>query len=265
MTEQTAQEPNGSTEHTENGIEPNENLDAQASESGVQGSENRDEHKQSAQGRINQLYGKSKHLERELEAREARIAELEAANKPQAQTPTLESFDYDEDKYQSALIEHKAAEIVDSRFAQQEQTRVAEQQKVKQAELVGNFNKASEAYAAENPEFSRLQNEAYQAGIINAIPEGIQNAIAANPKGPKMLHALLQDPTKIDALVNSDPYTAGMHLANLESSVSVKTVSSAPQPIQTLGDGDAVSGTASASDLSKMTAEQYYAHRMKNK
>ena len=54
MTEQTAQEPNGSTEHTENGIEPNENLDTQASESGVQGSENRDEHKQSAQGRINQ-------------------------------------------------------------------------------------------------------------------------------------------------------------------------------------------------------------------
>jgi len=264
MTEQTAPESNDSTT-TENGIEPNENLDTQASESGVQGSDNREDHKQSAQGRINQLYGKSKHLERELAARDAELAELKAANQPKPATPTLEAFDYDDDKYQSALIEHKAAELIDSRFAQQEQARVAQQEKAKQAELVSNFNKASEAYGADNPEFVRLQNEAYQAGIINAIPEGIQNAIAANPNGPKMLHALLQDPTRIDALSSANPYEAGAQLASLESSVVAKAVSTAPEPVKTLGDGDAVAGNVSSSDLSKMTAEQYYAHRMKNK
>lgn len=264
MTEQTAPELNGST-NTENGIEPNENLNAQASDSGEQGSENRDEQKQSAQGRINQLYGKSKHLERELAARDAELAELKAANEPKPVIPTLEAFDYDDDKYQSALIEHKAAELIDSRFAQQEQARVAQQEKAKQAELVSNYNKASEAYGASNPEFLRLQNEAYQTGIINAIPEGIQNAIAANPNGPKMLHALLQDPTRIDAIINVNPYEAGAQLAALENSVAVKTVSSAPKPIKTLGDGDAVSGSVSSSDMSKMTAEQYYAYRMKNK
>lgn len=264
MTEQTAPESIDSNT-TENGTEPNENLETQASDSGGQESNSREEQKQSAQGRINQLYGKSKHLERELESREARIAELEAANKPPVVAPTLEAFDYDDDKYQSALIEHKAGEIVNQRFAQIEQDKTANQVKAKQQEVIANFNTASEAYAVSNPEYTRLQNDAYQAGVINAIPEGVQNAIAADPDGPKMLHALLQDPVKIEALRTSDPYTAGMHLASLKQSVVAKTVSSAPSPVNTLGDGDKVSGSVAPSDLSKMTAEQYYAHRMKNK
>ena len=91
----------------------------------------------------------------------------------------------------------------------------------------------------------------------------IQNAIAADENGPKMLHALLKDPMQVEQMRTASPVVAGMMLQNLQSSVSVKTVSEAPEPIKTL-DGSSTGGREPTKEqLSKMSADEYYAHRMR--
>ena len=161
--------------------------------------------------------------------------------------PTLEAFDYDEDKFQDAKIKHQVAQEV-SKFRQESE--------VNQAETVRNQASA---------EFARKVKEANIEGYAEAIgnlvesapiPSEVLTMIQQDEKGPELAYYLATNLDIASEIAEATPMQAALKLGKISARLAAqpkKKLTKAPKPVETAG-----SGGGSGKSMEDMTMDEIY-------
>jgi len=189
------------------------------------------------QARINKKHWEMMEAKREAEALRLQIEEfkksqpvIQDGQAPKLDNFKLEDYGYDESArlaaYTESLTDYKL-----SNFTQSQQARQVEQvNQQRQQELTNKFLKEVETYASQHP--------TYFQDALN-LPLMPQNKLdLLRSQGAKMVHYLARNPEIANEYVNSDLATAGFKLgqiaARLSSTQTKKTITSAPEPVETI-------------------------------
>lgn len=206
--------------------------------------------------RFNEVYYQKKRAEKELEQlraqQHAQQPKIDDSNKPK-----LADFDYDEEKFNDALLDWKLEQR--DKIARQRQ-HMAEQEK----KFTG-FRTKQEAYIQKNPGYAQLAHQADAAGI--EFNEALANMIMGSETGVQIHHHLLSNPAKLEQLNRADPMTAMREIVRLEANFNrqkPKPISKTPDPITT-SQGGAADPKPSNERLAKMSPAEYYEYRMAQK
>ena len=206
---------------------------------------------------FNKLYFKLKQAERDLAAKDTTPEPVKAPTEAKPEL-TLEQFDFDDDAYNHALIERKAGEMVEKKFAdmQSQQTQQTQADALKQAG--DKFNEKAVAYAATNPGY----NDAITAAGAVQYPPPVNEVLMTSEFGPQLDHQLLANPALLQEISTMTPTQAIMRMGQLEATLQTNInqkpqVSSAPAPIENVtGASRATSNYAIDENLSM---EEYFA------
>lgn len=181
----------------------------------------------------------------ELTARERRIAELEAdrqAKQPEVapqNTPTLEQFGFDADKYQAALYQHLTetvgAKVRDEVLGEIKQTEAQR----KHQETYSSWEKRQAEFVKSNPD--------YVDKVINArslpISSEIQAELMQMDDGPQIAYYLVENREKAAAIAKLPPAAQMRELgriqAQFDSKKTAPPVSKAPSPVPKVDATDA--------------------------
>jgi len=208
------------------------------------------------QDEFNKVYFQRKQAERDKEALQQKVAELEArpteAPKPEVTEPTLEGHDYNDDTYNAALIDFKVKQGVSdaiSTFTQTQNQATAQQAK---AQLSQQFDSKAAEYASSNPEYMKALEAAGNVQYSGAVNEVLLNS----DNGPQLDHYLLSNPQKADEINRMSTVQVAMALAKVAVTFETKPqLSDAPAPIDVEGGG----GGAVVQDLNdpNLSMEDY--------
>lgn len=202
------------------------------------------------QKRINQLTREKYEAQRRAQETEQRLQQLEAQAQqaPAAvadDAPTLEKFDYDEEKYQAALVQHQVAKQMQQlQQQQQQQVQLAEQQK-----QVQSYNDRVNAFAADKPDFTDsvanmpLQNSAAIEGIM------------ALENGPAVAYHLSKNLDVVDNLNRMSPVQAAIEIGKIEAKLSATPApktTKAPDPIEPVASGGTVSKSVAEMSVAEL-------------
>jgi hypothetical protein len=189
------------------------------------------------QARINKKHWEMMEAKREAEALRLQIEQYKKAQPviqdgqaPKLDNFKLEDYGYDESArlaaYTESLTDYKL-----SNFTQVQQARQQEQiNQQRQVELSNKFLTEVETYASKNPSY-------YQE--VESLPLMPQDKLdLLRSQGAKMVHYLARNPDIANDFVNSDIATAGFKLgmiaSKLNSTQTKKTITSAPEPVETI-------------------------------
>jgi len=180
------------------------------------------------QKRINKVTADKWEATRRAEAAEAKLAEMQqASTEKQNAEPTLKDFDYDEQAYNSALIEHK----VDLRIKASASTSKEEERKRDNERLLKDFDKKAVKYAELKPDF---------ADVISKVPTlqpAVLQAVMSEQNGPELAYFLGNHLDIADSIANMNPVAAAVEVGKLSMKlaepIKIKP-SSAPEPISGL-------------------------------
>lgn len=192
------------------------------------------------QKRINQLTWEKHEAERKWKAKyeqlEAQINQ-QAPAPTEAARPTLAQFDYDEDKYQEALIDFK----VEQRMA----TTPAPEQPVQPDPAAVQWAAKQGEYASGNAEYVQLAT-----AMPNAVnSKAVEQFIIASEGGPKLHHHLLSNYAELSRIQSLPEWQQGAELAKLETTlnqVKPKAKSLAPEPVKPIVTGTPTAGSSSS-------------------
>lgn len=206
--------------------------------------------------RFNEVYYQKKRAEKELEQlraqQQAQQPKIDDSNKPK-----LADFDYDEEKFNDALLDWK--------LEQRDKIASQRQQMAEQEKKFTGFRTKQEAYIQKNPGYAQLAHQADAAGI--EFNEALANMIMGSEAGVQIHHHLLSNPAKLEQLNRADPMAAMREIVRLESNFGrqkPKPISKTPDPIST-SQGGAVDSKPSNERLAKMSPSEYYEYRMSQK
>ena len=194
------------------------------------------------QAAFNHQYGVTKQLERDVAARDAKIAELEQSKQPE-KPPELGEFpleyDFDtEEEFNTAKQNFVANVQANERFkANLETGQTTQQQNKKRArqQQQERFNKDMISYTESARRNNIKPAELQQAAdAVNSygMTEDLSLAILADPDGPLITKYLAANPVEVSNLVNMNPYAAGAHLNELKAKAAAlkPKQSNTPQP-----------------------------------
>lgn len=188
-------------------------------------------------------------------------ARLDEQSKPQETgEPKRENFASD-DAFLKAFIRHEAKqELEQGRKAERD----AQQGKEKQQQATVGSEKVAKAWAEREASFQTATKD-YEAVVAPFADEELQHlshdarmAIVESDVGPALLYHLAKNPDEADRIADLSPTRQIAELGKLEAKVSMpaKKTTSAPAPASTT-----TGGRTASKDLSKMTQDEYEAHR----
>jgi len=155
-----------------------------------------------------------------------------------AQEPTLEGFDYDDQKYQQALIDHR----IQKGLSEYDQRRNEQRQADDNKKVVADF---SQRVAKANIDGYQEAVESLNQSV--ALPNNILDVIVRAENGPELAFYLGKNLDVADEVANSPLgiMRLGEISANLKSGAKQKTeLPSAPNPVNPLqGGGSSVEKT----------------------
>lgn len=193
------------------------------------------------QKRINKITAEKYEQKRRADELEAKLKEQEAAKQPlPVDAPQLEDFEYDDAKYQAALVQYEVQKALQAKeeAARQQQAEQARQQ------VAAEFTRKESEYLAEHPEYA---NEVANLPFFN--PETL-NAIYE--LGPKVSHYLAKNLDVANEIAIASPIMAAVKLGQISTGLSADTKkvkpSTAPEPVKTIAGGATV--TKSPEDMS---------------
>lgn len=185
------------------------------------------------QKRINKLVGQRSQAERERDEARDRIKELEATQTSTA--PTLESFDYDEDKHRSALIQHEVQQSIKSHNQEQQQASAQQQHK----QVVDDFQAKGEEFAKANPKYWDNLN------AIPTLPAETLGTVMRHESGIELANYLGEHLDVATDIANMSPYDAAVKIGVLSTELGkAKEIkpSAAPDPIEPIKSGGSLTG-----------------------
>lgn len=173
-------------------------------------------------------------LQKRIDALES-AKEKEYLKKPKLDDPDI---DYDEDAFEKANRDFEIKQGVQDELASQSANAKAEQQKVESEKAVNTFNERVKALG--RADFDE------KANAVPNLPAGVADAIMQSELGAEMVYHLgsPENAEKAEALANMTPALAMMELGKLSAQLSAKPeikTSAAPEPIETLKSGSALS------------------------
>lgn len=174
----------------------------------------------------------------QLRQAQRELAEARKGHAPQkievGERPTLESCDYDEDRYNEQLDAWRDRKGQADK-QQAEMDRAAEVE----AKVWGERHTAYAAAKAKLPtDFAAAEQE-----VQTGLPIPHQNILLMSERSAALVYALGKDPAKLDALSKLDPIRAAMMIGKLEDKITMakRTV---PQPERQVSGNARLSDTA---------------------
>jgi len=206
--------------------------------------------------RFNEVYYQKKKAEKELEQLRAQQVQQQPVV-DESTKPRLADYDYDEEKFNDALLDWKLEQR--DKLAQQRQAMAEQQQKF------SGFRNKQEAYIQKHPDYANLAHQADAAGI--EFNESLADIIMGSDAGVQIHHHLLANPAKLEQLNRAHPMVAMREIVRLENNFNrqkPKPISKTPDPITT-SQGGAADPKPSNERLAKMSPAEYYEYRMAQK
>lgn len=198
------------------------------------------------QKRINKVTADKYAEKRRADELQKRLEELEAS-KVQTSTgeaPKLENFDYDQDAYQAALIEHKVKAALAENNAKQSQEAISAQAQEASKTYEGLVNELGK------DDFFEVANN------IPTLDQGLVAELMSTKEGVEMIYHMGTHLDVADKISNMQPMAAMAELGRLSASLSaqpqIKT-SAAPDPIEPLSSGGSLN-----KDVGEMSMEEIY-------
>ena len=149
-----------------------------------------------------------------------------------AKKPTLEDYDHDDEAYNAANIEYQVGKAVQKETDKLQQNAA----NAKQAVIQSDFN--DRITAINKADFDEVAN------AVPQLPPGVADALMQSENGPELIYHLGTHLDQADKLAGMTPTAAIMELGKLSVSMNAaptKKTSAAPEPIQTLNSGGAIS------------------------
>lgn len=186
------------------------------------------------QNRINKVTAQKHEFRLRAERAEKELEKLRNQSTP-TEAPRLEDFDYDDERYQVALIDYKVGqetarirEELRKERTQSEQQRVAREweRRVQEANI---------------PDYGPTVQT-----LIDSVPlpPHIVAAVQNDEKGPELAYYLAKHLDMADRIVSMDPVSAGVELGRISarlSAVKPKLTTKAPPPVKPVKAGGAKS------------------------
>ncbi len=186
------------------------------------------------QKRINKVTADKHEERRQKEALQKRVDELEAAQPLSVvgTAPKLEDFDFDQDKFNEALIDHKVNNAI-----------AANQVKQDTDNRNAQANQASKDF---NSLVSELGKEDFYevAGKIPALDQALVSELMSTKEGVEMIYHLGGHLDLADKIAGMSPLQAMGELGRISVNMAAKPevkLSAAPDPIEPLNSGGSVS------------------------
>lgn len=213
------------------------------------------------QRKINKLTKRSAEAERRAQELERELEQMRQQSPPKSEPaqakPTLEQFDYDQDKYLEALadyrLEHKISEL--------RQQSEKQQREEKQRERARILEERAEAFMAEHPDFLEVvQNPDL------SITELMAEAVSETDDPPAVAYYLGQNPDEALSISQMSPVAAARAIGRIEAKLGQpgqppKRTTKAPPPVTTLQ-----SSAPIKRDLSELKSmDEYVAERKRQR
>lgn len=206
------------------------------------------------QKKINKLTGKVYAEKNRADAAEARLRELEQQNVPvQTGPPKLEDFDYDEDQYQNAVIQHQVQAELRKRDIENQNRTIAQEREARNREFNQRVNE------------SGIPQDEYLESIGNIrdsqipISADLVDAMQMDANGPHVTKYLGDNLDVLDKIANMPPVQAALEIGKISANIAVnrtKKTTNAPDPVQTAGGNSAsMSKKAEDMDMSEIMAD----------
>lgn len=199
-----------------------------------------DKIRQSMQKRIDRQTAASKAREENFRRLETELNELRA-NAPKADSePKQEDFD-NYDKWQEAVIDHRAKLKADETLATQKESELKDAQQRQAAEVQKEFIAKETTFRAATPDYDRVAKEAVQTmtelGAAGANISLLRDVVMQFDNPPELIYELGKDTNLIEDLVNLPLLKIMRELVKLESALqgTKEEPKQAPKPIKPLG------------------------------
>jgi hypothetical protein len=181
--------------------------------------------------RFNEVYGKLKSLERELESKK------QAPQEP-SREPKLEDFDYDDQKYNEALVEHRVNQRLAAKTHEQ-QLEAAKQQAIQQelSELENEikFESREDSVRTKHPDYDTI---ARNPNLVSKYPRAMIRSIEASEYGPQIAYELGKNEAVALKIASLSPARIGFEIGQIHQRIKensskppVARVTKAPPPI----------------------------------
>lgn len=199
------------------------------------------------QKRINKITADKYAEKRRADELEAKLKALEAS-KAQApmEAPQLENFDYDEGKYQEALIEYRVQKALQT---QQELT-IKQQQEQARQKVINDFTAKEAEYLSQHPEYKEevAKLPVFNKETLNAIFE----------LGPQVSHYLAKHLDIASEVASVSPTMAAVRLGQISMGLTADSKkikpSAAPEPVKTIAGGASISKSQEEMSMDEIMA-----------
>ena len=201
------------------------------------------------QKRINKITA-DRHAEtRRADALQAKLDAVNASSaEPLGDAPQLENYDYDDAKYQEALIDYKINKRDQAASKRYRETQAQNEQEA----IAADFTQKAEVYAQTAPDYFETLNN------IPLLPNETLNTLMQMDNGPQMAHYLGKHADVASQIASLPPMQAAMRLGEIRMTLANKTKSikpsAAPAPVTTL-----TSGSSQVKDIGAMTMAEIMA------
>lgn len=179
--------------------------------------------------RFKQIYAQKKQQEREIAELKQKLQNNQEPIKQDVKAPSLEAFDYDQEKFDEANFNYR----MDKEFEKRDRQAKEQKQKQAQNDLLSSFDKKEAAYHAENPDYQKAIDEVGNAGYNETINQVLLNS----EKGAELDHYLLRHPEEVQKLSSMNSIQQTMYMGKLEGNLTKQKEikqSKAPEPIETV-------------------------------
>ena len=201
--------------------------------------------KELAQGRINKVIADRGGETRRADKAEARIKELEGEPPAEVPEPKLEDFDFDEGKYNAALIKHEVQKATRETVGnyKTEQDGIAATNR--QNEINIKFDERAVEFRKEKPDYDQVID------ALPLIPGDVMDEIMQHDNGPKLAHYL---GTHLDQAETITLMKLGEISAQLAIVKPTKQPSAAPDPIEPVTSGGTLNKSMEDMDMEDIMA-----------
>ncbi len=188
------------------------------------------------QKRINKVTADKWEQQRRADALQEELNQLKSTQQTaniQTSEPKLEDYDYDEQAFNSALIDYKV-ELKANEIAAKQQESSKQQD---QANIAKEFESKSAEFAEGKDDFIEV------LGKVPVLQPTVLNAVMSESNGPELAYFLGKHLDIADKIASMNPIAAAVEIGKLSMKLSepkqIKP-SSAPEPIDGVSSGGAV-------------------------
>ncbi len=161
--------------------------------------------------------------------------------------PTMESVEYDEDRYDEALLSWQNRKAQAERDAEDSEEAEKKEREATLAKV--------EAYKADRARLKVPDFDVAEKSVYAALGDQYFGLLMESDKRAALVYALYRDPTKLDELAKLTPLKAAMLVGKLEDKVTVSNRRKPPQPDQPLRGNTNVSAAGSDRELARLEKE----------